>query len=137
MVIPVGIPGVLAACGQARGRGGRAPYRRGMARYRIDGEGVAGVASSLAADPHTLHAQAGELSSAVRQVQAGVGGDCPPLRHALERFRLLGAHGLDVVAESAAAFTGDLLTVAQEGQALERAVSQACVSRPYRIGAVD
>jgi hypothetical protein len=108
-----------------------------MATYRIDGEGMVGVASSLAGDPHTLHAQAGELWSAVREAQAGIGGDFPPLRHALGRLGRLGAHGLDVVAEAAAAFTGDLLTVAHDTQALERTVSQAYVARPYRTGAIE
>lgn len=108
-----------------------------MARHVIDSDAVARAATSLAADPHTLHTLAAELSRAVVDAERSVAGDCPPLRAALDRFRLLHAHALDVVAEAAAALSGDLYTVAHESQSLERAISQAYVARPYRTGAVD
>ncbi|HEU5143547.1 MAG TPA: hypothetical protein VFT81_00055 [Dermatophilaceae bacterium] len=107
-----------------------------MAEFRIDDERLRGVASTLVLDPQTLHAQAMELSRVVIEAEAGVGGDCPSLRAALDRFRLLGAHGLDVVAEAAAALAGDLFTVAQEAQALERVASQAFVTAG-RFGAIE
>jgi hypothetical protein len=106
-----------------------------MVEFHIDDESLRGVASTLVLDPQTLHAQATELSRVVRDAEAGVGGDCPALRGALDRFRLLGAHGLDVIAEAAAALGGDLLTVAHGAQSLEQAVRQPFVTR-HRTGPV-
>jgi hypothetical protein len=108
-----------------------------MARHLIDSDAVAAAAGSLAADPQTLHALASELSRAVVDAERSVAGDCPALRAALDRFRLLHAHALDVVAEATAALSGDLYTVAHESQSLERAISQAYVTSPHRTGAVD
>lgn len=108
-----------------------------MGQYRLDEAGVTSVASSLVDDPDTLHAQALEVSRAVLDATCGVGGECPTLRHTLERLRLLGAHSLDVLAEAAAALGGSLLTIAHDAQALERAVWQAYVDRPYRTGAAE
>lgn len=107
-----------------------------MARHVIDREAVASAATSLAADPHVLPALAAELSGAVVAAARSVSGDDPALREELDRFRLLHCHGLDVVAEATAALSGDLFTVAHESQALERAISQAYVTRPHRSGAV-
>jgi hypothetical protein len=107
-----------------------------MVELRIDEEGVREVASTLVLDPQTIHAHATELSRVVLDAAAGVGGDCPALRAALDRFRLLGAHGLEVVAEAAAALGGDLFTVAHEAQALERGVRQSFVTR-RRSGPVE
>jgi hypothetical protein len=107
-----------------------------MVEFHIDDEGLNGVASSLVLDPQTLHAQATALSRAGLDAEAGVGDDCPALRAALDRFRLLGAHGLDVVAEAAAALAGDLFTAAHEARALERVVSQPFATR-HGSGSVE
>ena len=124
------------SCGQRGSPADRLSYGRRMARHVIDRNGVAGVATSLDADPHTLHALAAQLSGAAVAAEQSVAGDCPALRQQLDRFRLLHCRGLDVVAEATAALSGDLFTVANQSQALERAISQAYVTRSHRSGAV-
>lgn len=101
----------------------------------MDRDGLRGARALLADDPRTLRGCAVEVSAALAGARTALPPQAVALASALDRLRLVAAHGLDAVAEASAALGDNLETVAAANLQTETSLARAIGSLIGSTGA--